>query len=128
MAVFGATAAVSVLALAAAVWSWRTPAPPTAVTRFSLAFPDSQELSENFQTTRVAISPDGRQLVTVSRGTGSGRHLFVRSLDQLRAVSLPGTESAMNPSFSPDGRRVALVTSAPRGLRVATLLADPSPR
>ena len=125
LTVFAAAVAVAVLAMAVAAWRWRTPAPPAAVTRLSLALPDSQELSHNFQTTRIAISPDGRQLVTVSRGTGSGRHLFVRSLDQLRAVSLPGTESAMNPSFSPDGRRVAFVTSAPRGLRVATIAGGP---
>ena len=126
MPVFAATAAVAVLALAAAVWNWRTSAPPAQVTRLSLALPDSQELSPNSQTTRIAISRDGRQVVTASVGIGEGRRLIVRSLEHLRGVPLQGTESAMNPSFSPDGRRVAFVTSAsPRTLRVAPIAGGP---
>jgi serine/threonine protein kinase/Tol biopolymer transport system component len=49
----------------------------------------------------VAISPDGMRLVYVS---GTPSKLFTRRLDQPRATELPGTQGAVEPFFSPDGR------------------------
>jgi serine/threonine protein kinase len=51
----------------------------------------------------VAISRDGTRLAYVS---GNPTALFIRRLDQPRAVKLPGTEDANYPFFSPDGQWV----------------------
>jgi serine/threonine-protein kinase len=96
------------------------------VSRFSIVLPDSQGLDDGGGAFRVAVSPDGRTVVYVGRGTVlTGSRLWVRSLDQLRATPLAGTEGAINPSFSPDGKRVAFVTTAPRGVRTVALIGGP---
>lgn len=51
----------------------------------------------------IAISPDGTRLAYIS---GNPTALFIRRLDQARAVKLPGTEAAKYPFFSPDGQWV----------------------
>jgi serine/threonine protein kinase len=52
------------------------------------------------------ISPDGLRLVYVANDADGKRLLWTRSLDSLTAQPLPGTESAGNPFWSPDGRFV----------------------
>jgi serine/threonine protein kinase len=60
----------------------------------SLPEPSSGESS-------VAISPDGTRLVYPS---GTPPRLFIRRLDQPKAIELPGTRGAVTgPIFSPDG-------------------------
>ncbi len=54
----------------------------------------------------IAISPDGTRLAYVS---GTPAALFIRRLDQPRAVKLPGTEGASYPFFSPDGQWVGFL-------------------
>ena len=56
------------------------------------------------------ISPDGTKIV-LSIKTGDGRsQLYLRSLDSLAFQSLPGTEGAQFPFWSPDSRYVAFFT------------------
>jgi serine/threonine-protein kinase len=55
----------------------------------------------------VAISADGTRLAYAS---GSPTRLFIRRLDQSKAVELPGTEGATVPFFSPDGQWVGFVS------------------
>ncbi|MDA2930745.1 protein kinase [Acidobacteria bacterium AH-259-O06] len=50
------------------------------------------------------ISPDGKHLVFETRSADSPNLLWVRSLDSLTARSLPGTEGALYPFWSPDSR------------------------
>ena len=52
----------------------------------------------------LVLSPDGAKLAFVASGSDQTRHVFVRSLDQLRATALSGTEDAEEPFFSPDGQ------------------------
>jgi serine/threonine-protein kinase len=52
--------------------------------------------------TAMALSPDGRTLV-VRSAAGSGSQLFLRRLDQLETMPIPGTQGADSPFFSPDG-------------------------
>ncbi len=51
-----------------------------------------------------ALSPDGRTLAFAAMGQGSGQRLWLRSLDELTARPLPGTEGGSYPFWSPDGR------------------------
>jgi Tol biopolymer transport system component len=50
------------------------------------------------------LSPDGTRLALAATGSDQKRRIFVRSLDQLQATALSGTENARDPFFSPDGQ------------------------
>jgi serine/threonine-protein kinase len=91
-----AAAAVLALALAAtAGLFWRATRP---VSRPLLRFTD--DLGMEVASTNPALSPDGTRVTFVS---ADGR-LFLRYLDNPKAVALSGTEGANHPFFSPDGR------------------------
>ena len=101
-----APAAIAALALLAiggiAVWSLTRPAPPSPrlVTRFAIPLAAGQ----NFVFTgrrMVAISPDGSQVVYTAAGT-----LWLRPIDQLRAIQMQGTEEGRAPFFSADGQSI----------------------
>jgi serine/threonine-protein kinase len=55
----------------------------------------------------VAISRDGRTLAYVSENDKEVQHLFVHHLDRAETRSVPGSENAEGPFFSPDGLWVA---------------------
>jgi eukaryotic-like serine/threonine-protein kinase len=74
--------------------------------RFSIASPEEASFWSGEVFTNSSISPDGRALVLV--GTSRGRSmLYLRPLDSLHARALPGTEGALSPFWSPDGRFIA---------------------
>ena len=108
LAALGAAAAATV----AAAWGWLRPAPASPLTQFSLALRSNEALQPPSPTGggRVAISPDGRRMVYTGPGEGSQR-LWVRRFDQLSGTPIAGTEGAMSPFFSPDGRQVGFIKS-----------------
>jgi serine/threonine-protein kinase len=118
MRLFAATATIAAVAIAGLVWSVRCPAPSREITRLSVQLPDSQGLSGIPARHRLAVSPDGRTIVYVGPGASTTQtRLWVRHLDELRAAPLAGTDGAFNPAFSPDGKRVAFVSGAPRAIK-----------
>jgi Tol biopolymer transport system component len=50
------------------------------------------------------LSPDGTRLALVATGSDQKQRIYIRSLDQLQATALSGTENARDPFFSPDGQ------------------------
>ncbi len=50
------------------------------------------------------LSPDSMRLALVATGSDQKRRIYLRSLDQLQANALSGTENARGPFFSPDGQ------------------------
>src|SRR6185295_7674298 len=52
----------------------------------------------------VAVSPDGRAVAFVAADVSGASTLWVRALDSLAARSLPGTDSARYPFWSPDNQ------------------------
>jgi len=93
--------AAVVLGLASGVAVWSTMRPvPGEVTRFAYDMPTEQVMRNNGRPA-LAISPDGRRFVY---NTTDG--LFVRSMDELEARLLPGTQAAVAPFFSPDGQSI----------------------
>ena len=81
------------------------------VIRFSLASPEKAEFFRHPASNSLALSPDGSSLafVAVTGGnavTGGKTSLWVRSLEAVTAVRLKGTEDAIGPFWSPDGRSI----------------------
>lgn len=79
------------------------------VRRLNLVLPDSAPLAFvgaaplGIGRPALAISPGGDVITYAARDDTSTR-LYVRSLDRIEALPLPGTEGAYQPFFSPDGR------------------------
>ncbi len=71
--------------------------------RFSIASPGGAEFFRHPSSCSLALSPDGSSLAFI--GVSGGRtSLWVRPLEALTAVRLKGTEDAVSPFWSPDGR------------------------
>ncbi len=122
---------VAGLATSLALWVSVRPRPePPArpVARFTLVLPPSAPMSDFAAGPSVALSPDGSRIIYVS-STSTGNQLFSRRLDELEPLSLPGTQNARNPFFSPDGRWVAYFSGSrlyrlPLGGGAAAVVAD----
>jgi eukaryotic-like serine/threonine-protein kinase len=114
--------ALSVIAIAATAFALlgrRSASSPGRVARFALALPAGQELLAPGGT-RFAWSPDGQAFVYTGPGAGRSR-LWLRKLDDLQAVPIPGSEGATSPVFSPDGKEIGFVTLSPFTVKVVGL-------
>jgi Tol biopolymer transport system component len=92
-------------AVGLAAWGWLRPDAPLQTTRFAFTLPEGSTLTGN----GVALSPDGKTVV-VTGANASGPILYRRSVDQLGAVAIPGTEGGQYPFFSPDGEWLGFFT------------------
>jgi len=109
-----AWAAAAVLALTtigfAIGFVLRAPTPPQQ-TRLSAEIGADASLYTTYDTAAI-LSPDGTRLVFAASGADRRRRIYIRSLDQLQATALPGTENARNPFFSPDGQWIGFFADA----------------
>ena len=97
--------AVALVALGAAVWSWRgRPADQEASWRY-LALGDG--FAPNPLRPALALSPDGENLVMAENA--SDPRLWLKRRGALHATPIPGTEGVNYPSFSPDGRWITFI-------------------
>jgi Tol biopolymer transport system component len=95
-----AASALGVVFLAIAATLYLGPvAPEPVVTRLDVATPPTNDAFA------FALSHDGRQLAFVANGE-KGPQLWLRSLDQVMAQPLAGTEGAAYPFWAPDGRAI----------------------
>jgi len=117
-------AAIAIAASVLAAWGWLRRAPPPPVSRFNIALPEDQVMRPG-QGPRIAISPDGLRFAYVGPGEGGGGRLWLRERDKLDARPLAGTEGAICPFFSPDGRRVGFFTISPLRLKTVSLGGEP---
>jgi len=78
------------------------------VVRLSILPPDKTLFTGQSNATvggpQLAVSPDGRAIVFAAAAPGAKPTLWLRSLDAVTAHSLPGTEGAESPFWSPDDR------------------------
>jgi eukaryotic-like serine/threonine-protein kinase len=77
------------------------------VIRFSLSPPEGTTLVAlglGASLGPLAVSPDGRRFAMVARNAEGKVRLWIRSLDELAARELAGTDGAIGPFWSPDGR------------------------
>jgi serine/threonine protein kinase len=90
-----------------AVWKFRPPA-SLPVTRFSFALPDGQQLQLSSLSNPIGISPDGTQIVYAAN-----KRLYLRSISELDAKPIPGTETQglglADPVFSRDGTSILFI-------------------
>jgi serine/threonine-protein kinase len=109
---------VAAVVSAVALWSlMRLRAEPErAVTRLTVTVPPEQALTWANDPS-VALSPDGRRLVFVG-GLGTERKLYVRPLDELVGIPIPGTEGATTAFFSPDGESVGFYSQQRKLMKV----------
>ncbi|HXY32566.1 MAG TPA: protein kinase [Gemmatimonadaceae bacterium] len=103
------TAAVVVGALA--LWGWMRPRPAPTLERYSLHLRPSEAVMPTTTALsggHLAISPDGRKLIYVGHGEGTSR-LWIKDRDQVHPTPISGTDGALSPFFSPDGKQVGFV-------------------
>ena len=99
-----AATVLSALVAGAVVWNFRTPESPEPI-RLVLPLPEEQRiggLTNSLFYNPVAISPDGQRIAYVAQA--EDHEIYVRSLDQLVASPIAGTEGGTNPFLSPDGQ------------------------
>jgi len=96
---------VAVLLAMVVIWSLtRTPpALPRAVARVIVAQFESAPLLADVAGSALAVSPDGKRLVYMSK-IGATSPLALREIGQLEARVLPGTDCDGSLFFSPDGQ------------------------
>ena len=76
--------------------------PPTR--RLTLAPPPRTRLMDPFITAQHLVISRRGDRVAFSGESDTVRRLYVRAINDIEALPIPGTESANNPFFSPDGR------------------------
>jgi eukaryotic-like serine/threonine-protein kinase len=74
--------------------------------RLGILPPEHTNFLGGFTAPYLALSPDGQRLAFVPTAIGGRTLLWVRALDALSATPLAGTDGAVFPFWSPDGRRI----------------------
>ena len=101
-----ATAAIAIVASAAALWLWtRQPIDrgPQSF-RLDIVLPDGY--ASQMDTPDLALSHDGRFIAIALSDAEGTASIYLRSMDDATLQRLPGTESGMQPFWSPDDRRI----------------------
>lgn len=102
-------AAVPLLMFAALLpdwWAHRSELAPV-LTQLSVLSPPETRFSgppASVVSPQIALAPDGRQIAFVAESPRGRSSLWVRGLSAAQAQLLRGTENAMYPFWSPDGR------------------------
>jgi Tol biopolymer transport system component len=91
--------------------------PAPAAYRFPIELPDSVGVA-NGVGIKLALSRDGSQLAVAGMKSGR-RAIYLRRSNEIESRLVAGTDSAYNPSFSPDGQWL-LFQSGSRLLKVRT--------
>ncbi len=91
-------------AIAAFAASNLKPSPARPVIRTMISLPAGQRLA-GLDHLALAISSDGSEIAYLAATQGANaQQIYVRPMDSTEARPVPGTEGAIDPFFSPDGR------------------------
>jgi serine/threonine-protein kinase len=103
-------ALATALLVLVAYLDWRlTQAPSSSgpVVNFGVSFEPALPSGDDPNPTWPAISPDGKTLVFTGNSADGRKMLWVRRLDEFKAIPLAGSEHAELPFWSPNGEFVA---------------------
>jgi len=84
--------------------------PQPARLRGSLNLPPGATMEGVAPGRRLAVSPDGRFIVFVMIAPDRSRFLWLRRTDSLTAQTLPGTDGASSPFWSPDSKFIGFLS------------------
>src|SRR5450830_273434 len=104
--VAAAVASLAALALATALARQATQTRGTRPVRAFIPAPEKTTFRFLLSGGPPALSPDGQKLVFTAAGSDGKPLLFLRPLDSLTARPLAGTDGAVFPFWSPDGRSI----------------------
>jgi serine/threonine protein kinase/Tol biopolymer transport system component len=115
-------AAAALIATAAGLAGWlaRGSSRAAPVLRYALDLPATQPMETSRIGVNIDLSPDGSKFVYVAPSDEGGR-LWLRHRDRLDATPITGSENAINPRFSPDGRQLAFSSGSLLDLKVVAL-------
>jgi serine/threonine protein kinase len=113
--------AVVAAAVTFAVVHRRAPVEKPAPVRFQISLPDKAK-SDDLD---IAVSPDGRKVV-LKVGFDEVFQLYVRPLDSLDLTPVPGSETAFQPFWSPDGRQLGFASPLSHALKKVDLTGGPA--
>jgi serine/threonine-protein kinase len=82
----------------------------TEITKFESSLPPSLDISV-IDYPALAISSDGRMVAMTAEGDDGIRRIYLRSMDEVQAREMAGTDHARAPFFSPDGEWIAYFTN-----------------
>ena len=108
---WGAASALGLVAAALAVGFIQRAPKPEPTVRLTSDLGADVKLYNDVGISAV-LSPNGARLAFVGMGPDEKWHIYVRSLDQLQATMLSGTEDAANPFFSPDSEWLGFFANA----------------
>jgi serine/threonine-protein kinase len=100
-----ATLAAVLLTGAALGWFVRNPNDNGGPVRMLVAPIEAMNVGRS-DLSVLAVAPDGSYLIYAA---GRPRRLYMRRLDQMESVALPGTEGAVSPVISPDGESIGFL-------------------
>lgn len=81
--------------------------------RFALSLPAGFRMGVLIagQGRTLAVSPDGQTIAYVGVGAGKVQSIYLRDLNALQGHEVSGTEGAVSPFFSPDGKWIGFFAS-----------------
>jgi eukaryotic-like serine/threonine-protein kinase len=97
--------------LAFAIATWRLTRAPEQSGAAVLELPTAPGAPLSSEPGDIAISPDGQRVAYIGVDSSGVGRLWVRALDSPNARMIPGTENAVRPFWSPNGRWIAYFTS-----------------
>jgi len=92
-------------------WMRKSSEPPALPVKFDVNPPEGSRFGSIVNAGGSAISPDGRTLAFVAATAKGEALLHVRPLESLVSRTLPGTEGAGRPFWSPDSKSLAFVVT-----------------
>jgi Tol biopolymer transport system component/tRNA A-37 threonylcarbamoyl transferase component Bud32 len=108
----GWIAAAALVAVLLVLAPWRA-RPQGELVRFAVYPPDGNAFARANDATvpvpQFALSPDGRTLVFAAAAAGAKAMLWLRSIKEVAARPLPGTEDCIGPFWSPDSQWIAFL-------------------
>jgi eukaryotic-like serine/threonine-protein kinase len=104
IAVTGTVTLVLALTAAGIAWILKPAASDGRIAKLSIALPPGDRIAQ-LEIPSLDISADGHNVAYVAIHEGVSR-LMLRALDSTTSRTLPGTDNAISPFFSPDGTSI----------------------